>query len=96
MSLSISIPPEFIAISFTITFVFFLFVIRKTDKVFFRELLPWVFYILGWFCCMYNISGKTINFDFLHLAILAFVMGISLQLDKVRISNQSRKEETPP
>lgn len=93
MSMAISIPSEFIALSFTITFLFFLFVIRKTDKAFFKELLPWVFYILGWFCCMYNISGTTINFDFLHLALLAFIMGISLQLDTLRISSQEATEE---
>lgn len=89
MNMSFSVPTEIIAVRFTITFLFFLLVIRKTDKIFFRELLPWVFYILGWGCSMYNISGTTINFDFLHLAILAFVMGIALQLDKLRISSQS-------
>lgn len=93
MSMTTSIPTEYIAISFTITFLFFLLIIRKTDNVFFKELLPWVFYILGWFSCMYNISGKTINFDFLHLALLAFVMGIALQLDTLRRSNQKETKE---
>lgn len=89
MTMTLGLPSEVYAIFLTIVFVAFLALIQRVDEPLFNELYPWVFYGMGWICCVYNLYGTTISFDFLHLAIMSFTMGLSLQLYQLRKSSRS-------
>ena len=93
MTYTIGVPPEIGALSIAVAFVFFLLIIRTRAESIYHKIIPWVFHFLGFIMFVFNIRGATINFDFLHLGILCFVTGLSLQIAIVQSSSRSGDNE---
>jgi len=88
----IDLPLEIGALSLALTFVFSLIVLRTHAESLYHKVMPWFFHFIGLIMFVVNIRGDTMNFDFLHLGILCFVTGLSLQLELLRSSSRIETE----